>query len=209
MLVMARQALGAVPVPVYADAVANELAYVLAHAEVRFAAVEDQEQVDKILSVSERLPKLETDGLRRARGLRDYDHANLHAIDEVIADGRSALEADAEPRRWLDAEIAAGKAPTPRSSSTRPAPPAIEGRGAVGRGCIARLRHGALRQAHRRTRRWPICRSPGSATTISTTRRLVAASAWPARRAARPRCRICARSVRPSTSHRRAPSRPC
>ena len=36
---------------------------VLAHAEVRFAAVEDQEQVDKILSVSDRLPKLETDGL--------------------------------------------------------------------------------------------------------------------------------------------------
>ena len=66
--VTAAQALGAVPVPVYADAVADELAYVLAHAEVRFAAVEDQEQVDKILSVSERLPKLETDHLRRAQG---------------------------------------------------------------------------------------------------------------------------------------------
>ena len=38
----AGQALGAVPVPVYADAVADELAYVLAHADVRFAAVEDQ-----------------------------------------------------------------------------------------------------------------------------------------------------------------------
>ena len=46
--VMAAQTLGAIPVPVYADAVANELAYVLAHAEVKFAAVEDQEQVDKI-----------------------------------------------------------------------------------------------------------------------------------------------------------------
>ena len=42
---------GAIPVPVYADAVADELAYVLAHADVRFAAVEDQEQVDKIQSV--------------------------------------------------------------------------------------------------------------------------------------------------------------
>ena len=58
--VMASQMLGAVPVPVYADAVADELAYVLAHAEVRFAAVEDQEQVDKIMSVMDRLPKLET-----------------------------------------------------------------------------------------------------------------------------------------------------
>src|SRR6266571_6816231 len=55
---MAAQALRAIPVPVYSDAVADELAYVLAHAEVRFAAVEGQEQVDKILSVSERLPKL-------------------------------------------------------------------------------------------------------------------------------------------------------
>ena len=49
--VMAAQMLGAIPVPVYADAVADELAFVLAHAEVNFAAVEDQEQVDKILSV--------------------------------------------------------------------------------------------------------------------------------------------------------------
>ena len=57
--VMAAQMLGAVPVPVYADAVAEELSFVLAHAEVRYAAVEDQEQIDKILSVKERLPKLD------------------------------------------------------------------------------------------------------------------------------------------------------
>ena len=69
--VMAAQMLGAIPVPVYADAVANELAFVLAHAEVRFAAVEDQEQVDKILSVSERLPKLERMVYDEPRGLRD------------------------------------------------------------------------------------------------------------------------------------------
>src|SRR6202158_6639753 len=56
--VMAAQMLGAVPVPVYADAVADELAFVVAHAEVRFAAVEDQEQIDKILSISERLPTI-------------------------------------------------------------------------------------------------------------------------------------------------------
>ena len=44
----AAQSLGAVPVPVYADAVAEEMAYVLDHAGVRFAVVQDQEQVDKI-----------------------------------------------------------------------------------------------------------------------------------------------------------------
>ena len=46
---------------------------------MRFAAVEDQEQVDKILSVSERLPKLEKMVYDEPRGLRDYDHAKLHA----------------------------------------------------------------------------------------------------------------------------------
>lgn len=107
--VTAAQALGAVPVPVYADAVADELAFVLAHAEVRFAAVEDQEQVDKILSVSERLPKLEKMVYDERRGLRDYDHSNLHAIDEVIADGRQALAGDPTLAQWLDNEIEAGK----------------------------------------------------------------------------------------------------
>ena len=107
--VTAAQMLGAVPVPVYADAVADELCYVLAHADVRFAAVENQEQVDKILSVSERLPKLEKMVYDQPKGLRDYDHTNLHAIDEVIADGRAALARDASLAAWLDGEIAASK----------------------------------------------------------------------------------------------------
>ncbi|MFN3656917.1 MAG: AMP-binding protein [Pseudolabrys sp.] len=106
--VTAAQMLGAIPVPVYADAVAEELSFVLAHAEVRFAAVEDQEQVDKILSVMERLPKLERMVYDETRGLRDYDHSRLTAIDDVIADGRKAL-ADPATARWLDAEIEAGK----------------------------------------------------------------------------------------------------
>jgi long-chain acyl-CoA synthetase len=110
--VMAAQTLGAVPVPVYADAVADELAYVLAHAETRFAAVEDQEQVDKIQSVMERLPKLEEMVYDESRGLRDYDHSHLHPIDEIIEDGRKALT-DPKIAAWLDAEIAAGKGSDP------------------------------------------------------------------------------------------------
>jgi long-chain acyl-CoA synthetase len=111
--VMAAQMLGAVPVPVYADAVAEELAYVLAHAEARFAAVEDQEQVDKILSVSERLPKLEQVVYDELRGLRDYDHGRLRAIDDVIKDGREALIKDDATGPWLDAEIESGKGSDP------------------------------------------------------------------------------------------------
>jgi long-chain acyl-CoA synthetase len=105
----AAQALGAVPVPVYADAVANELAFVLAHAEVRFAAVENQEQVDKILSVSERLPKLEQMVYDEPRGLRDYDHARLRSIGDVIESGRAALASEKPLAAWFDGEIAAGK----------------------------------------------------------------------------------------------------
>ena len=107
--VMAAQVIGAIPVPVYADAVADELAYVLAHAEVRFAAVEDQEQVDKILSVSDRLPKLQKMVYDQAKGLRDYDHTNLHPIDEVIAAGRAAIVESATMGTWVDGQFVHGQ----------------------------------------------------------------------------------------------------
>ena len=110
--VMAVQMLGAIPVPVYADAVADELAYVLAHADVRFAAVEDQEQVDKILSVMQRVPKLEMMFYDETRGLRDYDHSRLRSMGDIIEEGRKAL-ADTAIADWLDNEIAAGKGSDP------------------------------------------------------------------------------------------------
>jgi len=111
--VMAAQMLGAIPVPVYADAVADELAFVLAHADVRYAAVEDQEQVDKITSVLDRLPRLERMLYDEKRGLRDYDHGNLRAMDDVIAEGRKSLASDPSVGAMLDAEIAAGKGSDP------------------------------------------------------------------------------------------------
>jgi long-chain acyl-CoA synthetase len=105
----AGQALGAVPVPVYADAVADEMAYVLEHAEVTIAVAEDQEQVDKILSVSDRLKQLSYLVYDEPRGLRDYDHTRLKSIDEVQRIGREALAADpARFARWRG-EVAAGK----------------------------------------------------------------------------------------------------
>ena len=106
--IMAAQMLGAVPVPVYADAVADELAFVLAHAQVRYAAVQDQEQVDKLLAIADRLPTLAHVLYDEPRGLRSYDHERLHAIVAVIADGRAALAQDATLAAWLDGVIAAG-----------------------------------------------------------------------------------------------------
>jgi long-chain acyl-CoA synthetase len=104
----AAQWLGAVPVPVYADSVAEEMAYVLAHAEVTHAAVQDQEQVDKLLSVAEQAPLLTHLLYDEERGLRDYDHARLHPISDVIDEGRKRL-ADAAEAESLQRELDAGK----------------------------------------------------------------------------------------------------
>jgi len=99
----AAQWLGAVPIPVYSDSVADEMAYVLDHAEVTHAVVQDQEQVDKLLSVAERLPKLHNILYDEERGLRDYDHARLTSIESLIASGRERLARDPAAASRLDA----------------------------------------------------------------------------------------------------------
>jgi len=86
------QSLGGVPVPVYAESVAEEMEYVLEHADVRYAVCQDQEQVDKVLSMTERLPALQHLIYDEHRGLRDYDHERLHAIDDLQTQGREALK---------------------------------------------------------------------------------------------------------------------
>ncbi|MBM3511455.1 MAG: long-chain fatty acid--CoA ligase [Alphaproteobacteria bacterium] len=101
----AAQALGAVPVPVYQDSIAEETHYVLDHAEVRFALVEDQEQVDKVAAIKDRLPRLEILIYEDARGLRHYDQPYLRSYAQLVEDGRARDRADPAA---LDAEIATG-----------------------------------------------------------------------------------------------------
>ena len=99
----AAQSLGAVPVPVYADAVAEELAYVLNHAEVRFAVVQDQEQVDKIRSFAKDIPLLTNIIFDEARGLRDYDRQGLYGFADIQARGNALIAADRTiAQRWED-----------------------------------------------------------------------------------------------------------
>ncbi|MFL6798601.1 MAG: AMP-binding protein [Xanthobacteraceae bacterium] len=105
----AAQALGAVPVPIYADSVAEEMAYILDHAEVSLAVVEDQEQVDKILSVTDRLGRLSQIVYDEPRGLRDYDHSTLKWIDTVQTLGRDRLAAHPDRLREWEAGVADGK----------------------------------------------------------------------------------------------------
>ncbi|MEM0988749.1 MAG: AMP-binding protein [Pseudomonadota bacterium] len=99
------QMVGAIPVPVYQDSVADEMAYVLAHAEVTFVIAENQEQVDKVLSIKDRLPDLRHVVYRDPRGLRNYDHATLHSFTDVQKLGR---EAGAQHTGDMDQRIASG-----------------------------------------------------------------------------------------------------
>lgn len=83
------QMAGAVPVPLYQDAVAEEMAYVLGHCGSRFVIAGDQEQVDKVLEVQSELPNFEQMIYLEARGLRKYDHTHLHSYASVLENGRA------------------------------------------------------------------------------------------------------------------------
>lgn len=107
------QSLGGIPVPVYQDSVADEMAYVLEHAEVRFAVVEDQEQVDKLLSIADRVPKLRRIIYDDPRGLKDYDATDLHSFEHVQELGRQEMRANPEAEGWWLDEIQKGKGDDP------------------------------------------------------------------------------------------------
>jgi len=105
----AGQALGAVPVPIYADSVADEMAYVLEHAEVTVAVVEDQEQVDKVLSIQDRLTTLRHMVYDEPRGLRDYDRGKLSWIVDLQKVGRDKLASDGSRLAAWEASVAQGR----------------------------------------------------------------------------------------------------
>jgi len=85
---LAAMSLGGIAVPVYQDAIASELAYVLDHAEISVVVAEDQEQVDKILSLKERLPHLKLLVFDDPRGLLNYEDPILKSFEAVQAEGR-------------------------------------------------------------------------------------------------------------------------
>ena len=96
----ASQTLGGVPVPLYQDAIAEEMIYVFNDAEIEFAIVEDQEQVDKLLEIMPRCNKLKCIVYDDTRGMRHYDNPALISYDELRELGRQYLteHADFLPR---------------------------------------------------------------------------------------------------------------
>jgi long-chain acyl-CoA synthetase len=102
----AAQALGAIPVPFYEDAVAQEMVYVFRDAEIAFAVVEDQEQADKLLEILPQCPGLRHIWYCDPRGLRHYARAELADIARLREDGQAF--AQAHPGFFVD-EIARGR----------------------------------------------------------------------------------------------------
>jgi len=84
---LAAQALGAIPVPLYQDAVAAEFVFPIQNAEVAFAVVENQEQVDKMLEVREQCPALAQIWFDDPRGLRHYEEPGLQSLDALAERG--------------------------------------------------------------------------------------------------------------------------
>ncbi len=89
MSMVAAEMVGAIPVPLYQDAVAEEMAYVLGHCGARFVIAADQEQVDKVLEVQDELPEFEHMIYLDARGMRKYDHTRLHDYANIMENGHA------------------------------------------------------------------------------------------------------------------------
>jgi long-chain acyl-CoA synthetase len=99
---VAAQCLGGTAVPMYQDSIASELVFVLNHAEVSVVVAEDQEQVDKILSLRAELPHLKLVVYDDPKGLRHYSSSRLKSFVEVQTAGH---EFGAANPRYVEAEI--------------------------------------------------------------------------------------------------------
>ena len=103
----AAQCLGGVPVPLYQDAPAADMAFVLDNAEIDFAVVEDQEQVDKLLEIRQTVPRLSHIVYDDERGMRHYAQPELCAFEKLQQIGR---EYDRAHPDFFMAEVGKGDA---------------------------------------------------------------------------------------------------
>jgi long-chain acyl-CoA synthetase len=101
------QGAGGISVGIYQDSNLNEAAYVIDHSDAVFVVAEDQEQVDKILDMIERLPKVKNVIYSDPRGMRHYRHPALISFAAVEEKGRALGRS--QPHLWT-ASVAAGRA---------------------------------------------------------------------------------------------------
>ncbi len=98
---MAAQSVGGIPVPMYQDAVAQEMVHVLKDADLRIVVVENQEQVDKMLEVREQVPALELVVYDDPRGLRNYKEDMICSFEQIVE--RGDAYAKAHPDAYMTA----------------------------------------------------------------------------------------------------------
>lgn len=103
---LAIQAVGAIPISLYQDATSAEVAISISNASVRFAVVENQEQVDKFVEVRKQCPDLERVWYDESRGLRNLREPGIESLDSLIAAG--ATRNVAEPSLFK-AAVSAGR----------------------------------------------------------------------------------------------------
>lgn len=111
MAMIAAQSLRGVPVPLYQDAVAGEMVFMLQDAGIEFVIAEDQEQVDKLLECREiqqgKLPAIRHIIYDDPKGLRHYDQPGLMSYEQLRALGR---EFDKANVGYYDRAVASGEA---------------------------------------------------------------------------------------------------
>ena len=95
---LAVQSVGGVPIPLYQDAVASEMTFVMQDAEIAFAFAENQEQVDKLLEVRGSVPGIRHIIYDDPRGLRNYGQPGLISTEQLVAQG--AEWDKAHPGAW-------------------------------------------------------------------------------------------------------------
>ena len=105
-VMLAAQSLGAIPVPLYQDAAANEYIFPINNAEIAMAVVEDQEQVDKFLELRESCPQIARIWYDDPRGLRKYAEPGLEPLDALVEAGRAY---DSTNPSFFDEQVALGQ----------------------------------------------------------------------------------------------------
>ena len=100
---LAVQSLGAIPVPLYQDAVATEYVFPINNADVRFAVVENQEQVDKLLEIRPDCEKLAHIFFDDPRGLRNYQQVGLVSLSDLQDQGQQFAK---QTPTFFDKEVA-------------------------------------------------------------------------------------------------------
>ncbi|WP_157039602.1 AMP-dependent synthetase/ligase [Aquincola tertiaricarbonis] len=104
---LAAQSIGAVPVPLYQDAVGAEFVFPINNAEIAFAVVEDQEQLDKLIEIRPQCPQLTRLWFDDPRGLRSYAEPGMASLDDLLAEGQ---EFNQRQPAFFDAEVAQAQA---------------------------------------------------------------------------------------------------